>query len=808
MALNPFFLQGSQTERGLVQDLINEHLKIYGVDVYYIPRQFVNEKTIIEEVVSSDFRYAYPIEAYVETYDGYGNVGTLMSKFGIQELDDLTLTISRERYEVYLKPLLKNLPNIKLYDRPKEGDLIYFPLGDRLFEIKYVEHEKPFYQLKGNYTYELRCELFRYNNEVVDTGIDFIDDNVENEGYTQTITMIGIGSLPSATAGLVFGGVRYITMENRGNRYTSTPTVAISSSPIANGSASGIATMISGIVDLCEPNSSLKRVQGVELIRSGFGYTTPPSVSFIGGGGSGARATAVLGNGIVGIITITSGGYGYENPPIVTFSEPGSASTATAALTANINSSGFVTSITLNNQQGFFDNTTEFSFPNPVLTNCLLTPSIDGTLISNISITNPGAGYTTTVSNNIKFTGGGLSTSTYKFGSASSFLDGTTQDINSKDIGSDIFRDGRVDFFLKLGNTPQAGTLIYSNGLYGSCEWKISLKNNYRLEVSVLNDLGLFEVPINLNDNQWHFISLQKTQTSYSGYNTIIVVDGSSFVLSLPEPNLYVASEGILIKNSVNTNCYIDDFRIEGICPNVDINVPSVGFTTTNNTLFLYKFEHASATPVISNGKIVGINTSYSGSGYSANPSVTISSPTKLITAKGRPLVNTSGIITSVVVTNPGFGYSVSPTVSIATSSFARERATARAHINSSGIVTSINIINAGIGYTQPPTISFSSPATTGIGSYKFNEVVVGSISSTRARVKQWNGETRTLVLSNINGQFSRSEYLIGQTSGANYKISFINTDNLQDPFAQNYQIQQEASEIIDFTEKNPFGTV
>jgi len=122
--------------------------------------------------------------------------------------------------------------------------------------------------------------------------------------------------------------------------------------------------------------------------------------------------------------------------------------------------------------------------------------------------------------------------------------------------------------------------------------------------------------------------------------------------------------------------------------------------------------------------------------------------------------------------------------------------------------VTEIKLINAGIGYTQPPTISFSSPPTTGIGSFSFNEVVVGSISSVRGRVKEWDGNTRTLTLSNITGEFMTNEYLVGQTSGANYKIKIINTDNIQDPFAQNYTIQQEASEIIDFSEQNPFGTV
>ena len=83
-----------------------------------------------------------------------------------------------ERFETYITPLIKNLPDIKVSDRPKEGDLIWFPLGDRLFEIKFVEHEKPFYQLRKNYVYELRCELYRpQSGEVLDTGIDYIDDN-------------------------------------------------------------------------------------------------------------------------------------------------------------------------------------------------------------------------------------------------------------------------------------------------------------------------------------------------------------------------------------------------------------------------------------------------------------------------------------------------------------------------------------------------------------------------------------------------------------------------------------------------------
>jgi hypothetical protein len=156
--LNPFFLQGSKSEQSLIQDLINEQLRMYGVEVYYLPRQYVTEKTVIREVIESEFNDAYPIEAYVETYDGYSDNPTILSKFGIQSLNEITLIISRERYTNYISSLIINKDNIKISSRPKEGDLIYFPLGKRLFEIKYVEHEKPFYQLQGLYTYQLRCK--------------------------------------------------------------------------------------------------------------------------------------------------------------------------------------------------------------------------------------------------------------------------------------------------------------------------------------------------------------------------------------------------------------------------------------------------------------------------------------------------------------------------------------------------------------------------------------------------------------------------------------------------------------------------
>jgi hypothetical protein len=339
--LNPFFQQGSKTEQGLIQDLINEQLRMYGVEVYYLPRQYVTEKTIIKEVIESKFDHAYPIEAYVDTYEGYNGLGTLMSKFGIQEMDDLILTISRERFENYITPLIQNIPNIKLSSRPKEGDLIYFPLGDRLFEIKYVEHEKPFYQLQKNYVYQLTCELFRYEDEIIDTNVDEIDDNIVDQGYIQTLTLVGSASTATAITGIVNGGVRRITLTNRGSGYTSIPRVAISSAPAGGLTAIGIATMISGIID-CNGVASDK-IQGVEIVNPGYGYTVAPGVSFIGGGGVGAAATTEIADGVIGIITITNGGSGYTSLPIVTISSPGIGTTASAF--AVVSAAGTITSI-------------------------------------------------------------------------------------------------------------------------------------------------------------------------------------------------------------------------------------------------------------------------------------------------------------------------------------------------------------------------------------------------------------------------------------------------------------------------------
>ena len=177
MPLSPYFLQGSSNEQRLVQDLINEQLKIYGQDVVYLPRNVINKNTIMKEVTASVFDDAYRMEAYLLNYEGFEGNGDILSKFGVQTTDQVTFVVSKERYEDFISPFMAADSQIELATRPEEGDLIYLPLDNTMFEIKYVEGKKPFYQLNNLYVYTLSCEVMDYAaDELIDTSIAEVDE--------------------------------------------------------------------------------------------------------------------------------------------------------------------------------------------------------------------------------------------------------------------------------------------------------------------------------------------------------------------------------------------------------------------------------------------------------------------------------------------------------------------------------------------------------------------------------------------------------------------------------------------------------
>ncbi len=334
MALNPFFLQGSQSEQRLVQDLINEQLKIYGVEVMYLPRKIVNKDSIFTEIQSSTFNDNYAIEAYVNTFDGYGGAGDIMTKFGMSLKDELIITISRERWEDFISPFLVSAPDgeIEVTSRPSEGDLIFFPLGQRFFEVKFVEHEKPFYQLGKNYVYELRCELYELEDEFggveqLSTTNESIDDALADQGYITTLKLLSSGSTATLGVSTTSGYIRKIFLNEDGYDYDKVPTVAIGTAPAGGTDATAVAitTSINGV------NS----VKEILLTNAGAGYTVTPTVTIISatsttiGVGStthgvGAAGTALLVTDSAGIgtVTITSAGDGYPIAPTLFFGTP------------------------------------------------------------------------------------------------------------------------------------------------------------------------------------------------------------------------------------------------------------------------------------------------------------------------------------------------------------------------------------------------------------------------------------------------------------------------------------------------------
>ena len=309
--LNPFFLQGSQGEQGLVQDLINEQLRMYGLECHYIPRKLMTSSTIMKEVTESRFDQAFPLEAYLMNVDGYAGQGDILTKFGVRVTTEATFVISRERFEESVAPFLEQQEDdYEVSNRPREGDLLFSPLGKKLFEIKYVEFEKPNYQLRKNYTYQLTCEVFEYEDEVIDTNVNTIDSVVQTDGYIARLVLSGIGSLATANTTLNFGAVTQIFLQNDGYGYLAAPTVSISTSPGVDATAVAIMTSRSGI-------GTAKSIDRILLINPGGDYVGVPTVTVPGTGIATAGITTL---GSVGIVTITSGGSGYTTTPNVSIS--------------------------------------------------------------------------------------------------------------------------------------------------------------------------------------------------------------------------------------------------------------------------------------------------------------------------------------------------------------------------------------------------------------------------------------------------------------------------------------------------------
>jgi len=364
MATNSYFTQGTAGEQGLIQDLVDEQIKIFGKDVKYIPRTLVDRDSLFNEDAMSTFDSAHEIEAYVANVDGFTGDGDLFSKFGVRISDQATFIISRRRFT----QAVDDNTTLIVEGRPNEGDLIYFPLAKKIFEIKFVEHEAPFYQLNNLYVWELRCELFEYSDEDFETGdttIDAIETRFANS-IELTLQAGGSGDFsvgesvftrlyyPTGGAAIANGQVASVTITDGGQGYSSPPTVTFSPPTSSGFTAIGPTYNIHFV--LCGSS-------GAVTGSIGSGYTTG-TYNLVGGSGFDGQLSLTSFGGSVTAFTanfnVVNPGFGYTNGDILQIDGGDGqayirlislipAATTTATGTATVSSSGIVTGVTITN---------------------------------------------------------------------------------------------------------------------------------------------------------------------------------------------------------------------------------------------------------------------------------------------------------------------------------------------------------------------------------------------------------------------------------------------------------------------------
>ena len=207
MATNTYFTQGTTGEQDLTQSLVNEQIKMFGKNVYYIPRTLVKKDTVFGEDTMSKFDDAFEIEAFIEDNSGFRGDGDMFTKFGVQIADQATFVISRTRFT----EAVDDNATLIVEGRPNEGDLVYFPMANKIFEIQFVEYEVPFFTLGKQYTWGLRCELFQYSDEDIDTGITEVDAIEVNYANAISVNVAEGGSGDFVAEEIVTGGNSNVT---------------------------------------------------------------------------------------------------------------------------------------------------------------------------------------------------------------------------------------------------------------------------------------------------------------------------------------------------------------------------------------------------------------------------------------------------------------------------------------------------------------------------------------------------------------------------------------------------------------------
>ena len=274
----PTYYSGHSGEQNLVQDLVDEQIKLFGSDIYYIPRIVLQDSTL-DEVRYSKYQEQFQIEMILQNVMGFGDNAEFISKFGLRITDEIIFRVSTRRWT---EEVAEHNPTLTVPERPNEGDLLYFPLTEDIYEIKFVGKEEPFFQFGKIQFFAITAEIYEVGQDDFDTGVETID-SVERLFDNAIKLVMDPGGSGDFTVGEEVVGDEFLA------KATSTITGdAVTSITVTDGGAH-------------------------------YKVATPPTVTITGGGGSGATATATVSStGIVNGVTITAGGTGYTSAPTVT----------------------------------------------------------------------------------------------------------------------------------------------------------------------------------------------------------------------------------------------------------------------------------------------------------------------------------------------------------------------------------------------------------------------------------------------------------------------------------------------------------
>ena len=761
MPLSPFFLNGSPREQRLVQDLVNEHLQLFGQDVLYLPRKIINQNTVIREITASKFDDSFRLEAYLVNVDGFGTPSDALTKFGVRDMDEITLVVSKERYDDFITPFIKSFPEGERVNAntPNEGDLIYLPLDNALFEIKYVERKVPFYQVNELFMYEFRCEIFEPEDEVVDLPDGLTDKN--GEDVDDCI--------------ITRGNIITLQLDKDDN------------------------TNALGYVALASTVPGVKSVQRVPLFNDGNYLGTPTVQIFKPKQGNQATGTVTIAEGGIDTVTLTSSGSNYLSVPTISFTPPNKTTSS------------------------------QIKFGNNSLHHTAITDVIGANFVFSTNVDSRDTG------------NGRLSLSFWLY---------PTKFDPAVNGGTVMWTDRFKIYYRETGN------IIFASG-------SGSIENTTQLNLNAWNFIRVeqynTDATISVNGTVSNNLNTANPIMFFAGDLLKLGADttGAGFI-----PSQTASFEGFLDHLTINLtgDNALRNFTATQV-PSSETSQETDG-QTNSNASFIRKMdnEHPQVIATTDVNKVVtGLTINYEGWGYTSVPIMTIAQPELGSQATAVAIMTSrTGVpnqsVDRILITNPGFGYTEPPivtftggnpiSVAIATAVISEavlgpigittggrgytftptvgitsvytqqsnetipllQNAQAEAVVSTAGTVKEIRYSNAGAGYTNTTAyVGIQSVTTDFFGEFEIDELVTQVSTGTSAYVSSWNTADNILKVVASSGDFTVGETIVG--AAASYRILSVVDDLSTDiPFAANTEIETEADQILDFTERNPFG--